>query len=208
MVSAHERTDRQESGDEDARLLMAFQSGDAGGLVKKYQPLMISFLRKHLSSFAASRADDLSQQVWVTVVQKAHEIRDPQSFKPWFWRVMYSTVVGDFRKPERRELPCDMEEFDAAEARDGDPALHGISAERVRAVRSAIRALDPMDQEVLVLRHFRGLSYKEIAAVVTSKRHPEGVPIGTVRRRLHVARSRFAEKIARQAPSLVKELAE
>ena len=66
----------------------------------------------------------------------------------------------------------------------GSPADDLETSERRRAVQAAIRDLPPDYREVVVLRHFAGLSYDEIADAV-------GVPAKTVKSRLHTARERL-----------------
>ena len=55
-------------------------------------------------------------------------------------------------------------------------------------VAAAIEALPDREREVLALKEFEGLSYKEIAALV-------GVPIGTVMSRLYTARKRLVQAL-------------
>jgi RNA polymerase sigma-70 factor (ECF subfamily) len=58
-------------------------------------------------------------------------------------------------------------------------------------VRLAVETLTPDFQEVIVLREFEGLSYKEIAEVVAA-------PVGTVMSRLSRARARLAALLAEE----------
>ena len=56
-------------------------------------------------------------------------------------------------------------------------------------MRQAVRSLPPASREVLVLREYEGLSYREIAETV-------GIPIGTVMSRLNYARNRLRQSLA------------
>jgi RNA polymerase sigma-70 factor (ECF subfamily) len=58
-------------------------------------------------------------------------------------------------------------------------------AEAKRRVGAALESLSDRDREVLVLKEFEGLRYREIAEII-------GVPIGTVMSRLYSARRRLA----------------
>ena len=66
-----------------------------------------------------------------------------------------------------------------------DPDLALERAEARKRVREAIETLSDRDREVLVLKEFEGLRYREIAELV-------GIPIGTVMSRLYEARRRLA----------------
>ena len=50
--------------------------------------------------------------------------------------------------------------------RDTRPSVAAIRAERQRRLQEALNAMDPMDREVLVLRHFEELTNAEVAQVV------------------------------------------
>src|SRR6476659_5007753 len=73
-----------------------------------------------------------------------------------------------------------------------DAAAHDISVpvadERVAAARETIAALEPVQREILDLRFSQGLSYAEIAEAL-------GIPIGTVRSRLHHAVAEVRRRI-------------
>ena len=63
------------------------------------------------------------------------------------------------------------------------------AAERKRAVKQAILALQPDYREVIVLRHFAALSYEEMSDAI-------GVPAKTVKSRLYTARQQLASELA------------
>jgi RNA polymerase sigma-70 factor (ECF subfamily) len=66
-----------------------------------------------------------------------------------------------------------------------DPSEAFARAEAQRRIAAAIDRLPPREREVIALKEFEGLSYREIAALV-------GIPIGTVMSRLYAARQRLA----------------
>jgi RNA polymerase sigma-70 factor (ECF subfamily) len=69
-----------------------------------------------------------------------------------------------------------------------DPAQEAERAEQRRRVAKAIDDLPPHEREVLVLKEFEELRYREIADLV-------GIPVGTVMSRLYSARRRLAEAL-------------
>ena len=76
---------------------------------------------------------------------------------------------------------------------DADPAAHAERGELEAALQRAITELPEERRVVVVLRDFEGLSYEEIAAALD-------LPLGTVRSRLHRARTDLKEKLERFLP--------
>ena len=95
---------------------------------------------------------------------------------------------------EKRRPSESTEEFDETVHRESHdrPSIESalIKDSEARAVRAALERLPTAYREVLVLREFEGLSYKEIAEVV-------GIPIGTVMSSLARARSQLRERLLR-----------
>ena len=75
--------------------------------------------------------------------------------------------------------------FDLLAARDADPADQAAAAETRRRVREAVDALPDLLRQAVVLAYFQGLKYQEIADVL-------GIPVGTVKSRLHAAVAKLA----------------
>ena len=88
--------------------------------------------------------------------------------------------VSRLRRRSRRPT-AEFSDVHAAPSAESDPVLMAERRERAEAIQRAIGCLSPQHREVIVLNHFQGLSYKEIAATV-------GIPMGTVMSRLHNAR--------------------
>jgi RNA polymerase sigma-70 factor (ECF subfamily) len=86
-------------------------------------------------------------------------------------------------------------DYTAEEPADGalDPEARLLQQQAVTRVRQALEQLPGDFREVLVLREIEGMSYKEIAAIVS-------VPIGTVMSRLARARDRLAAVLKAAVP--------
>jgi RNA polymerase sigma factor (sigma-70 family) len=82
----------------------------------------------------------------------------------------------------------------SGELKDVDPLGAAIGDEEARTLRRSIAELPAEFREVLVLREFEELAYREIAAIV-------GCPIGTVMSRLARARNELGERMRREAQS-------
>jgi len=71
---------------------------------------------------------------------------------------------------------------------ESDPSAPLERAERDRAIQEALNALAPDHRAVVVMKEYDGLHYEEIGAML-------GIPVGTVRSRLHRARCDLRERL-------------
>jgi len=125
---------------------------------------------------SADEAEDAAQESFIRAFRGLSSFRGPLGFYTWLCRITVRTCLDHQRKrrPPRLEVR----------------APHAGDAEDAAVSRLVVQALlDQLSAPVraaLVLREVDGLEYQEIARVV-------GVPVGTVRSRLHSARARFRE---------------
>ncbi len=134
-------------------------------------------------------AEDLLQDVLVTICRKLRTLRDPALFRPWCYRI---ATRAAFRRVKRRRREADM----LAEQPPTDPALSPTAhdtASRREQLDQVILTLDhvpPASRAVLVLHYLESMPLKEVAAVL-------GLAVGTVKSRLSyglsVMRRRLAE---------------
>jgi RNA polymerase sigma-70 factor (ECF subfamily) len=129
-----------------------------------------------LGDYAA--ADDATQNAFISAYRKLASFDPNRRFFSWIYRILVNECLND----RRSRRPFEPIGADAAAV--GSPAEDLETLERRRAVQAAIRDLPPDYREVVVLRHFGGLSYDEIADAVS-------VPAKTVKSRLHTARERL-----------------
>lgn len=145
-------------------------------LVRRYQRVLFNVALRILGDYAA--ADDATQNAFISAYRKLARFDQNRRFFSWIYRILVNECLNDRRS--RRPF----EPIGADAAMVGSPADDLETSERRRAVQTAIRDLPPDYREVVVLRHFAGLSYDEIADAV-------GVPAKTVKSRLHTARERL-----------------
>ncbi len=79
------------------------------------------------------------------------------------------------------------------EPNSDDSAAHPPADDRVLAARETISTLEPLQREILDLRFSQGLAYAEIAEAL-------GIPIGTVRSRLHHAIAEVRHRLEYETP--------
>jgi RNA polymerase sigma-70 factor (ECF subfamily) len=139
-------------------------------------------------------AMELSQEAFLKVYRARETFREGEPFLPWFHRILRNTCFSFLRDNKRaRSLTStsheDDEDFDFEIVdKEPGPTAAIMADERAQSFWNAFRALGARDREILALRHFKELSYKEIAGAL-------GVPEGTVMSRLFHARRRLREKL-------------
>ena len=164
---------------EDVVLVQRCLAGDHAAfepLVRRYQRVLFNVALRILGDYAA--ADDATQNAFISGYSKLASFDPTRRFFSWIYRILVNECLND----RRRRRP--FEPLGAETTTVGSAAEDLETLERRRAVQAAIRDLPPDYREVVVLRHFGGLSYDEIADAV-------GVPAKTVKSRLHTARERL-----------------
>ncbi len=114
---------------------------------------------------------------------------DPErDFYPWFHRILRNLCFNQMRSRKRSPVKQSLEDLQeqGIAIPTGMEGPLDTATQNERAVRmgKAIMGLSQDDREIILLREFHGLSYKDIAEAI-------GCPIGTVMSRLHTARTRL-----------------
>ena len=180
-------------GETDMTLLRRAQGGDKaafGQLVERYMR------RAYFAalSLVGSREDalDLSQEAFARAYRSRDAIDPERPFYAWLYQILRRLCFNFLRDRNTRDRALEAAGSwlanDAADRAAPDPAQALEREQRRRLVAAAIETLPAREREVLALREFEGLSYKEIAALV-------GIPIGTVMSRLYAARQRLARAL-------------
>lgn len=142
-------------------------------LYRQFNPALGYYLRRLLGDGPV--ADDLRQEVWLTVVRKIGRLKAPEAFTVWLYRIARGKAMT-WLKTRSRDAPLD--DPPAAPPQLDEGAFSPADAARVHAGLAALRA---EHRDVLLLRFMEDLSYEQIAEVV-------GCGIGTVRSRIHYAK--------------------
>jgi RNA polymerase sigma-70 factor (ECF subfamily) len=135
-------------------------------------------------------AKDIAQESLVRFFRSLDRFDADQPVDPW----LFSIVRNQVRDNARRERVRRHDSLDAwlaeggqkAAGPEGDPALMAERRELQQRVWRAISQLGDAHREIIVLRDYNDLPYREIAKVLA-------IPQGTVMSRLHAARKRLRE---------------
>ena len=181
---------------EATQLMTAARGGDVAAFETLSQRVRArAFQVAH--SLVGSREDalDLCQEAFLKAFRARQSYDPSQPFMPWFHRILRNTCFSFLRKHRRlrkRSLTYQGEdgEDEDYELTDPGPAPDAgvLAEERSLLFQGALDGLSARDREILVLRHFEELSYRDIAATL-------GVPQGTVMSRLFHARRRLRDAL-------------
>jgi RNA polymerase sigma-70 factor (ECF subfamily) len=174
-------------------LVRLAQAGDRvafGELVRRFQGAVFAAALTRLRD--AGEAQELAQEVFVHAMRKLPQLRDPRCFAGWLRRITARMAIN--RLTRRGPLRgADGNLLDAVPAVTAGPLDDLLRAEQRAAVSAGLRRLKPLDREALEAFYLRGRSLKRIARDLA-------VPVGTVKRRLHVARQRLKAVLEGAAP--------
>ena len=128
----------------------------------------------------ASDAEDLIQEICLTAYLKYGQLKNQEAFKAWILRIARNMCTDYFRKLERNpevameDIPWEMVAF-------------GRMGRMTTAVEDTLEQLPERDRQLLYLCYWQELSLSEIGKRMQ-------IPLGTVKSRLHTARTRFKEQ--------------
>ncbi len=177
--------DREETAwAELALVVRRAQRGDRdafGALVEQFQPTVYAIALRRLGN--ASDALELTQEVFLHVIERIGQLREPERFAGWLRQVAVRMAIN---RATRRVAPLSVEIgiLEGASMQSDEPLDQLIGRERAERVWAALARLKSLDREALDAFYIRGHSLIEIAEMLD-------VPLGTVKRRLHTARKRL-----------------
>lgn len=137
-------------------------------------------------------AYDLVQEVFIRAIREERLFTPDFRIKAWLYRVTSNLCFNLVRNKKRRSAILDAAKM--SDRSDADQLLDIFSDERRTEVLKAISTLSEEHQNILMMRYYNDLSYKELSEVLDVK-------LGTVMSRLSRARSKLLEVLD---PSLLK----
>ena len=167
---------------EDAALVARCRAGDQVGfelLVRRHERVLFNVAFRMLGS--REEAADATQNTFVKVYEHLGNFDFHHLFFSWLYRILVNECLNILRARSHAS-----EEIGSALVTEEGPFEMLARSERHQRIQAALMALTHEYREVIVLRHFAGLSYDQIADTV-------GVPAKTVKSRLYSARQRLGE---------------
>jgi len=180
--------DRSPVEEPEASLIARCQAGDReafGVVVKRYAGAATGAAALLLGSH--EEALDASQEAFVRAWRHIRRFDRNAPFYPWFAAILRNVCISRLRRDARRRT-VELTDGHADDLDGTDPVLLAERNERRDRVWRAIQAISDQHREVLVMSHFQGLSYRQMAEAL-------GIPIGTVMSRLHGARQALRKEL-------------
>lgn len=165
------------------------QTAAFGKLVSRYQDRLYNTIYRLVDH--AEDAQDIVQDAFVSAYQSLKSFKGDSQFFTWLYRIAVNTAISAKRK-QRQPLPIQVgrtgdEGIDPVDPSEGNRPDHALErADEGRRIQAALQRLSPEHRAVLILKDMEGQKYEEMAEIL-------GVPIGTVRSRLHRARLELRE---------------
>jgi RNA polymerase sigma-70 factor, ECF subfamily len=171
-----------------ASLVIAAQAGDRESLstlLERFYPLIVSLARRRISQ--AEEAEELAQEVCIQAMRKLNQLRAPEAFAGWLRQIVHRMAIN--RLAQRRlAIACAPETLEAVEPFSEQAYVTSVQREEAASVRAGIDRLGTLDRETLEAFYLEGRSLIEMSDAFEA-------PVGTIKRRLHVARKRLAKEL-------------
>jgi len=170
----------------DKQLISRYMAGDETNLevlIERHKAKVytsILFLVKD-----AALAEDIFQDTFIKVIDtlRSGKYKEEGKFLPWVMRIGYNLCIDHFRRLKRQPTVTNTEGFDIFNVLDfaENTAEDDMVMDQTRhKVRTLVNHLPPEQKEVVILRHYAELSFKEIANLT-------GVSINTALGRMRYA---------------------
>jgi RNA polymerase sigma-70 factor (ECF subfamily) len=136
-------------------------------------------------------AEELAQDVLLTVFREVRQLRDRNSFRAWVLRIAHNAVVHRWKKDRVERETLHLDELDEG-AFAGNRSGEGPGTRIL--VTECLDWLTPEDRHIMILRYMEGLEYHEMAEVLQMRQ-------GTVQWRVFEIRKRLAARLGSPAGS-------
>jgi RNA polymerase sigma-70 factor (ECF subfamily) len=185
------------TGNDEERLIERLRQRDEGAfneLVRLHQAAVFRQLLRMIGD--AAEAEDLAQEVFVTVFKAIETFRGDSRLATWIHRIAQNHARNRLkyhgRHKRRGDAPLEETTEEAVAVPETGSRLprpdHQVEAHQAELqIRLAITQLEPEQRTLIVLRDLENLSYEEI-------QEQTGLPSGTVKSRLHRARVALQER--------------
>ncbi len=175
-----------------AQLVISAQGGNQAAqcaLYERYYQSILALAFRQVGNW--DEAEELTQDVFIQAFQRIQQLRIPEAFGGWLRQIVRRMAINQMTR-RRIAVAFEVDAMDVACVTDSGPLDDVLTIERCQQVRSGLARLGDIDRRTLEAFYMGGQSLIEMAEQFEA-------PIGTIKRRLHVARKRLAEEMGVQA---------
>jgi RNA polymerase sigma-70 factor, ECF subfamily len=177
-----------------AEVVREAQQGDRqafGRLIENFEQAVYATVFRRLGNHAESQ--ELCQDVFIQAMRKLDQLEDPRCFGGWI-RSIAARMAINYAVRRGPRMSGDREILENGCVEKRTPLVAILAREREDQVRRGLGKLRAMDRETLEAFYFEGSSLLEMSRKFDS-------PVGTIKRRLHVARKRLAKELEALTPA-------
>lgn len=171
-----------------AELVREAQLGDRAAqsaLYERYRESALALAYRKLGNW--DEAEELVQDVFIHAFDRLEQLRVPEAFGGWLRQIVRRMAINRLTR-RRVAISMESEALEAAHTSSDTPLDDVLDGERCEQVRSGLDRLGDIDRQTLEAFYIGGQSLIEMAEQFEA-------PIGTIKRRLHVARKRLAREM-------------
>ena len=170
------------------QLVQASQAGQNsafGELASRFERMVYAICQRRLGNHI--EAQEVTQEVLIKAYEKLDQLQQPAAFPGW----LRSIAVRQSINRHTRRAPCvavEPQMLDAPDHRNSAPLDSLLAHEREDQLHAGLQNLEKLDRNTLEAFYLQGQSLLEMSDEFSA-------PVGTIKRRLHVARKRLAKEL-------------
>lgn len=169
-------------------LVLAAQQGESeafGELASRFERMVYVVCMQRLRDH--TEAQEVVQDVLIKAFEKLHQLQEPAAFPGWLRSIaVRQSINRSTRRPP--SIAVEPHTIDRADTRHESPFESLMAEERSDQLHEGLDRLTSMDRSTLVAFYLDGQSLVEMSDEFEA-------PVGTIKRRLHVARKRLAKEL-------------
>lgn len=171
------------------------EEGDAAGeqrhgslttLYQRYAPALLEYIRRQ--SAALSDAEDILADVFIGALRADLSAMSADEQRAWLWTVARYKVIDHYRQTRRQRPQVPLDTLLDTLVDGTTPEERALAHEELESLRTYVRQLSRIQQEVLQLRFIAGLRCTEIAALLHRR---EGAVRSILSRALNALRKHY-----------------
>ena len=171
-----------------AQLVQATQSGQReafGELFERFERHVFTIALRRIGDYG--EAQEVCQDVFIQALQKIGQLREPERFGGWLRSIANRMAINRVVR-QRPEVAAEPETLASVCIDERTPLTAVLADESHSQLRAGLARLRSLDRQTLVAFYVQGQSLLEMSDTFDA-------PLGTIKRRLHVARKRLAKNI-------------
>jgi len=150
--------------------------------VREHQRMVLAIARQYVKDDHV--AEDVAQEAFIRAHRSFDGLREPSRVKTWLYALTRNAAIDWLRAHRRKAVSLEETQADVPVP---EPAASGERGDQLAAVMSVLESLREDYREIILMRYFEDLSYKQIAEAL-------GMTVGAVGEKLSRVRDMIIER--------------